>query len=453
MLTAMMLPALLLQHSTIPAETPAEYDARVKWFRDAKVGIFIHWNPSSIIAREISWCRDSYGREKYDNLYHDFKAEKFDVRQWTRLLRDGGIKYAVLVPKHHDGFCMWDTKTSAYNVMNTPFKTDYLKEMSQACRKDGIKFCLYYSIMDWWNPKYGGKAGFDLTSYKNDVFKPHLKELLTHYGPVGSIWFDGNWESSWTHADGKEIYAYARSISPQTMMGNRIEPKPSQPEPELLNSGEKGVEVNPDLPYVSSFYNAPDAVGDYQAREMMVGNYYDKKAWDSCYNFSPPTEYPNGGWSYMLNAHPRPLNELVNWIVQCAGRDGNALLGIGPRPDGTIDPETSGRLKELGAWLRKNGKAIYGTRGGPFLPGKWGVSTRRDKSVFVFLTSPSKSETILPALDAKVNSARVLGGSPVSFSQTPKGITLTLNPSQSAPMFTIVELALDRAAQKLKLAP
>lgn len=432
----------------VPIETPAQYDRRAKWFRDAKVGVFIHWNPSSLIPGEISWCRDSYGREKYDNLYRSFKAKKFNADEWVSLFRTAGIRYSVLVPKHHDGFCMWDTKTSPYNVMNTPFGRDYLKEMSAACKKGGVKFCLYYSILDWWNPKYKGNAGFDLTPYKNDVFKPHMKELLTHYGTVGCVWFDGNWEGSWTHANGREMYAYGRDIAPQTLFGNRIEPKPTTPEPELLNTGEAGVAVNGDLPYVSSFYNAPDAVGDYQAREMMLGHYYDKKAWDSCYNFSPPTEYPNGGWSHMPNVHPRPLHQIVSWIIGCIGRDGNALLGIGPRADGTIDPETVGRLKELGAWTKANGKAIYGTRGGPYLPGSWGVSTRVGRKVYLFLTDPKVAQVALPALGATVKSARLISGGKVEVSQA-DGLSFSVPEAARTPMCTIVELTLDRDAKGL----
>ena len=205
-LAALLTPMKMNQPIDVPTETTEQYNARAKWFRDAKVGVFVHWNPSSIIGREISWCRDDYGHEKYDSLYKEFRAEKFQADEWIKLFHESGIRYAVLVPKHHDGFSMWDTKTSDYSVMHTPFGRDYIKEISAACQKGGVQFCLYYSIMDWWNPKYSGKAGADLTAYKNDVFKPHVWELLTHYGHVGCIWFDGNWEASWSHADGREMY-------------------------------------------------------------------------------------------------------------------------------------------------------------------------------------------------------------------------------------------------------
>ena len=141
----------------------------------------------------------------------------------------------------------------------------------------------------------------------------------------------------------------------------------------------------------------------------------DKKAWDSCYNFSPPPGAPNGGWSWMPPARPRPLSELARWIIQCIGRDGNALLGIGPRPDGTIDRDTAARLLELGDWLKLNGEAVYGTRGGPWLPGKWGVSTRKGDKVFAFVTQWKGDSLKLPALPAEVKSARLITRGPVSF--------------------------------------
>ena len=206
-------------------ETKQEYDARAQWFRDAKFGVFIHWNPSSLVGTGISWCRDKVGREKYDALYKEFKGEKFNAEEWVRLFHEAGIRYAVIVPKHHDGFCMFDTKTSDYKVMHSPFGRDYVKEMADACAKSDVRFCLYYSVLDWWNPAYSGKAGADLTKYKNEVFKPHMQELLTKYGPVGYIWFDGNVDDSWTHADGREMYAFTRRQQPATLLGNRIEPR------------------------------------------------------------------------------------------------------------------------------------------------------------------------------------------------------------------------------------
>jgi alpha-L-fucosidase len=413
-------------------EATPEYNARAQWFRDAKLGVFIHWNPSSLVGQEISWCRDKVGREKYDHLYKEFKGEKFNADEWIRLFHEAGIRYAVFVPKHHDGFCMFDTRTSDYNIMHSPFGRDYIKEVSDACAKSDVRFCLYYSVLDWWNPKYSGKAGADLTAYKNEVFKPHMQELLTKFGPVGCIWFDGHWEASWTHTDGREMYGFIRKLQPATLLGNRIEPRLK-------------ADQGPYCSWTGSFYDAPDAVGDYQAREMDIGKFYMDKAWDSCLNISPC------GWAWVPPMTVRPLPEILNWLIQCVGRDGNMLLGVGPRPDGTIDPASAARLLEIGDWLKLNGEAIYGTRGGPYLPGDWGVATRKGNKVFVFVTQWSGDTVRLPALPARVTSSRVLTGGAGSFVQQGSKWILRVPEAFHRPLVTIVELVLDRDAMGLPM--
>jgi len=448
-LLALALPAgPLLADASLPGETPEQFDRRAQWFRDAKIGVFIHWNPSVLIEREISWCRNDYGREKYDQLYKRFNPPRFDADEWIRTFHDAGIRYAVFVPKHHDGFAMFRTKTYDYNVMNTPWGRDFTREVAEACRRGGVRFCLYYSVLDWWNKDYSPKAGADLTAYVERTFKPQMRELLTQYGPVGAIWFDGNWEASWTRAHALDVARLIRQLQPELLIGNRLEPKARRPGPEVSDTGEPGVAVNGDLPFVSSFYDAPDAVGDYQAREMMFGHYYDRKAWDSCYNFAPTPAAPNGAWSWLAGAKPRPLPEIVNWIVQCIGRDGNALLGIGPRPDGTIDAASVARLRELGAWVRAHEPAIYGTRGGPWLPSDYGVSTRRGDKVYLFLQAGGPATVRLPALAAEVRSARVLGGGSLPVAQADGRVTLRVAPAQRKPMFTVVELAMSAAVDK-----
>lgn len=434
--------------ASVPNETPEQFDRRAQWFRDAKIGVFIHWNPSVIIEREISWCRNEYGREKYDQLYRRFNPPKFNAEEWIRTFHDAGIRYAVFVPKHHDGFAMFRTKTYDYNVMNTPWGRDFTKEVAEACRKGGVRFCLYYSVLDWWNKDYSPKAGADLTKYVEGTFKPHMRELLTQYGPVGAIWFDGNWEASWTREHALNVARLIRELQPELLIGNRLEPKARRPGPEVSNTGEPGVAINGDLPFVSSFYDAPDAIGDYQAREMMFGHYYDRKAWDSCYNFAPTPAAPNGAWSWLAGAKPRPLHEIVNWIVQCIGRDGNALLGIGPRPDGTIDAASAVRLRELGAWVRAHEAAIYGTRGGPWLPSDYGVSTRRGDKVYVFLQAGGSESVRLPALPVEVRSARVLGGASVAVSTQAGQVVLRVPSAQRKPMFTVVELSMAESVAK-----
>ncbi len=380
-------------------ETAEEYDARVKWFRDAKFGVMLCWNPSSLIGQEISHSRAKYGPEKYDQLYKKFTGENFDAKEWIRIFEQAGMRYSVMVPKHFDGFCMWDTKGTEYNVMNTPFGRDW------------------------------------------------VKELLTNYGPVGCIWFDYNWDPSWTHAYGRDMYGFLRRIQPETLICNRVDAFPPAAGPYCKQAG--------------SFYDAPDAVGDYQAREWVLGTFYMEKAWDRCLTLNKQ------GWAWVPPVDPRPTSVLVNRLIQCIGRDGNFLLGVGPRPDGTIHPEHVESLLEIGEWLKINGEAVYGTRGGPYLPNESNspermnvypplppisriVSTRKGEKVFLFVQEWEDDSITLPALPAKTVSARLMTGGRVTVdTKSDKWIVHVPKASQQ-PVATIVELTLDKDAMSMK---
>lgn len=424
-------------------ETLAEYDARAQWFRDAKFGVFLHWNPAVNCGGEVSWImRQDMGDmprvdpEIYRNLYKIFNPTRFNAKEWVNLFEEVGFRYTVVVPKHHDGFAMWKTAVPGQNVMQTPFGRDYVKELSAACRRSKVQFCLYYSILDWSNPLYSAAKGADLIAYKERVFKPHMKELLSNYGKVGCLWFDGHWDPSWTHADGKEMYAFIRRLQPGTLLGNRIDEK--------SNGG-------PFCSWTGSFWHGPDPVGDYQAREMDVGEFYMEKAWDNCYNLRAN---PVGSWSWIrdqFNWPVRTRDDVIGKLIDCAGRDGGLLLGVGPREDGTIDRDDASALRSIGLWMNENGDAIYGTRGGPWKPGLWGVSTRKGKRVFVFVKQLGEDGTVtLPALGAKVVSSRMLSGAPIDVRQSrDEWIVEIPRGRRSFGPAAIVELTLDRPAIEL----
>ena len=409
-------------------ETKEEYDKRVQWFRDAKFGVMLCWNPSSLIGQEIGWSRAGYGPEKYDQLYKQFTGEKFNADQWVKLFDESGIRYSNYIPKHHDGFVMWDTETQDYNVMNTPFGRDWVKELAEAHKGSKVNFGLYYSICDWWNPAYSNQAGADLTEYRK-IMKKHLEELLTNYGPIGTVWWDGNWEGSMTHELGRDLYAHVRRLQPATLHGNRIDAVPGSDGPYCSKAG--------------SFNDAPDAVGDYQAREHVLGKFYMEKAWDRCVTLN------NQGWAWVPPANPRPLSELLSWLIEIIGRDGNMLLGVGPRPDGTVHPLLAKRMLEMGDWLKLNGEAVYGTRGGPYLPNHQVVSTRKGKKVFVFVKSWYGNSVVLPALPGTIQSARVISGGSVTVETKADTWEITVPEVSHRSVATIVELTLDQDAMKM----
>ncbi len=423
-------------------ESPAAYDARAQWLRDAKLGVFLHWNPAVNCGGEISWImkQDMGDMPKvapslYNELYKKFDPKHFDPKAWVKLFEEAGIRYAVVVPKHHDGFAMWATKVPGRQVMDTPFHRDYIKEVAEACNGSSVQFCLYYSILDWVSPKYSAAQGADLTAYKNEVFKPHMQELLTQYGKVGCIWFDGHWDASWTHETAKDMYSYIRHLQPNTLLGNRIDQK---------SNGSKA------CAWTGSFYHGADPVGDYQAREMDVGNFYMDKAWDDCYNLRAN---PCGSWSWIKDQYNWPVrtrDDVLGKLIECIGRDGGLLLGLGPREDGTIDKEDAFALRNIGLWMNENAEAVYGTRGGPWMPGPWGVSTRKGNKVFVFAQQLNDGKLTLPALPAKVLSARMLQGAPVDCTEANGSLTINIpRGRRNLIPAAIVELTLDQDALKL----
>ncbi|MCK5369037.1 MAG: alpha-L-fucosidase, partial [Cyclobacteriaceae bacterium] len=210
-------------------------DQRLKWWKEARYGMFIHWGPVSLKGTEIGWSR---GREvpieEYDQLYKNFNPKKFSAKSWVKIAKDAGMKYIVLTSKHHDGFCLWDTKTTDYNIMNTPFGRDVVKELSEECKKQGIVFCTYYSILDWYQPDYNinsrGGPGYqlpngetpDMDRYSEYMYS-HMKELIQNYGPLGIMWYDGEWEDPWTHERGLQLYDFVRGLQDDIIINNRVD--------------------------------------------------------------------------------------------------------------------------------------------------------------------------------------------------------------------------------------
>jgi len=199
------------------ADSPAvNGDAsRLKWWQEARFGMFVHWGPVSLAGTEIGWSRgDNISAEVYDGLYRRFNPTNFDARAWARLAKEAGMKYLVFTTKHHDGFCNWDTKQTDYNILQTPFGRDVVKELATACRAEGITFCAYHSICDWRHPDYplgspGGrteKPQPNMDRY-NAYLKSQLAELLQNYGPLGILWFDGEWEKPWNAQRGKDLHS------------------------------------------------------------------------------------------------------------------------------------------------------------------------------------------------------------------------------------------------------
>ena len=423
------------------AETMEQSAARTAWWQDARYGMFIHWDMSSVAGTEISWSRqapqplDIHGAPAgavedpvYDHLYEKFNPTNFDAKAWVRLAKDAGMKYLVFTAKHHGGFCMWDTRLTDYSIMHTPFKRDVLKELADACHAEGLRFGIYYSPRDWHHPDYGMGDGQKYLAYMNG----QLRELLTHYGQVDVLWFD-----SYGRADPikmwhiPETWSLIQSLQPKVLVNNRLrafrDPNRTESEPTRERSFSRG---------------------DFDTPEQRLGKYQDTRLWESC--MTTVKAGRKGAWSYRTDGTVRPFEECLAMLVGSAIGDGNLLLDVGPDGTGLIPADQAACLLKIGEWLKMNGESIYGTRGGPFKPGEYGGTTRKGKTIYVHVTQwPSDGALKLPNLAAKLTGARLPGGGKVDAKQTDAVLEIVVAAADRAKMDTVVALEFDADVMKI----
>jgi len=440
-LAALLLASSSFLHADEVTETTEQRDSRTAWWRDARYGMFIHWDMSSVAGTEISWSRqapqplDIHGAPAgtvedpvYDHLYEKFNPTNYDAKAWVRLAKAAGMKYLVFTAKHHGGFCMWDTQLTEYSIMHTPFKRDVLKELADACHAEGLRFGIYYSPRDWHHPDYGMGDGQKYLAYMNG----QLRELLTNYGPVDVLWFD-----SYGRADPikmwhiPETWSLIKSLQPQAVVNNRLKPFRDPDRTEAVR--ERG----------RTFSR-----GDFDTPEQRLGQFQDTRLWESC--MTTVKAGRKGAWSYRTDGTVRPFEECLAMLVGCATGDGNLLLDVGPDATGVIPADQSACLLKIGAWLKQHGESIYGTRGGPFKPGAYGGTTRKGKTIFVHVTQwPAAGTLKLPSVAAKLVGARLLDGGKVDAKQTDTGLEIAVAEVARAQVDTVVALEFDSGVMKL----
>ncbi len=372
-------------------ETPEQRAARMKWFTEARFGLFIHWGVYSVPAGEWKG-KTNYGEwfmeethmpvSQYEKFAQQFNPVKFDARQWAALAKEAGVKYLVITSKHHDGFGMFPSQETDWCIKSTPFQRDPLKELSEACREAGIKFCLYHSIMDWHHPDWGKRRAWnDKATGKPDMdrytayMKRQLKELVTNYGPLGILWFDGEWEAPWTHDRGVDLYAYCRSLQPDIIVNNRVG---------KARAGMEGMDKGKGL-------------GDYGTPEQNVpaNGFGPGVYWESCMTM-------NGHWGYNKHDdHWKSATELIHILVDCSSKGGNYLLNVGPTSEGLIPGPSVERLKAIGQWMKVNGESIYGTTASSIGRPKWGRSTTKGDTIYLHVFDWPKDGKLLVEKPAK----------------------------------------------------
>jgi len=403
-------------------------DARIKWWRDARFGMFLHYGLYAIPGKgEWAEWNEPIPPEEYAKLAGEFTAEHFDAKAIAQLAKDSGAKYVVLTSRHHDGFCLFDDKGNDYTTVKTAAKRDLIAEYVKAVRDAGLKVGIYYSPLDWRYPGYFMPDFYtDSSRAMRAQYQRQMDELIHNYGPIDIFWFDGgeqdwlsfggDWKGidhvcrpqgehfkgkfNWGHA---EVYAKLQQFQPRALLNTRAD----MPEDFKNREGDK-------------------AMGDYD----------DSYAWELCTTIA-------GAWGYELGVQPKSLRKCIELLTGAAGRDGNLLLNVGPRPDGTIDPEQAARMREIGAWLGKYGESIYCTRGGPYLPASYGVSTRRGNVVYIHILAWPDGDVVLPKLPAKVVKNGFLTGGAVRVTQNADSLTISMDAKDRDALDTIVVLELD----------
>ena len=421
----LILPAICVIATVVQAETAVQHDARMEWWRAARFGMFIHWGPVSLTGQELSWSRANSNTncpnngatpvEVYDNLYKKFNPTNFNAGEWVKIAKSAGMKYMVLTAKHGDGFLLWDSKVDGYSIGATPFHRDVCAELSEAAHRQNEKIGWYFSEMDWRDP--------DCRSANNALFvkkfQAELRELLSNYGKISVLWFDCDGRPAvW---DPPATYAIVRGLQPQILINNRLEISTTEQwlQQGHLNSNE-----------------------DFYTPEQRIGAYDDKVSWETCMTLGTQ-------WSWKPDDKIKSAGEVIRILAECAGGDGNLLLDVGPMPDGRIEPRQVEVLKQVGGWLAKNGKSIYGTRGGPWKPTKTIASTRKGKIIYLHILRTQSDMIELPDIAVKIKSASLLLGGKIEFAQLGGKFSLTVPAALRDASDTVVKLTLKDSAMDL----
>jgi len=395
-------------------------------FMSKRFGMFIHFGPVTLRGTEIGWSRNrEVPAAEYDTLYREFNPVLFNADTWVRTAKQAGMKYLTITAKHHDGFCLWPTAVSPYNISNSPFKRDIVQELAQACRRQGITFCVYFTVLDWHDPDYPTKSPYDSTQdVKGDMprfvrtMKMELKEIVTKYHPF-MLWFDGNWEKYWTLEDGKEIYRYLKELDPKLVINNRI------------GKGEHA-------------QSGGQSVGDFLTPEQTIGQLNMKEPWESCITICHQ-------WAWAPNDHMKSLKECIQTLEKTAGGNGNLLLNVGPMMDGRMEARQITRLKEMGDWLKKYGESIYDTHGGPYPPTAIYAATRKGNKIYIHLLEKKEGFLQLaPLPGVLIKKVYFMAGGPLSFTQDEKtGYRVTLPDILPDAISSVIVLELDKSAEGL----
>jgi alpha-L-fucosidase len=405
---------------------PSPVDSAKAWFRSARVGLFVHWGIYSLLA-DGEWVMQNRGitAADYQHLAGRFDPAGFDASRWVALARKAGARYLTMTAKHHDGFAMFDSRVTDWDVMDrTPFHRDVIGELAAACRTAGLPLFIYYSQLDWHHPDYFPRGGTGRQAGRPDsgdfdrylgFMDAQLRELLTRYGPVAGVWLDGMWDNGAADWRLPRTYALIKREQPWALIGSNHNGRPHPGEDFIPFEG----------------YVRPASIpaeGDWPLEVA---------------------EKINDTWGFRLHdTQYKSADSLIRSLVRAAGHDANYLINVGPMADGTIQPEFVDRLEAVGRWLGRYGASIYGTRGGPLAPRPWGVTTRKADTVFVHVLDWPDPLLPIEGLGRRVTAVRYVGrpGGPRLLPGTgTKGgaIVLEIEPRRAEEPDLVVALTLE----------
>ena len=403
-----------------------------EWFQDAKFGLFIHWGVYSVMAgggdygiAEWIMNQKQIPIRQYEKLPSFFNPVDFDPAEWVSMVKKAGMKYITITSKHHDGFAMYDSKISNYDIVErTPYRKDIIKMLKDECDKQGIKLFFYYSQLDWHHPDYypRGNTGKNFTGRPEsgdwnkyiDYMNGQLAELLTNYGEVGGIWFDGMWDQWDANWRLDETYALIHKLQPGALIGSNHHKAPF--------AGEDFQMFERDLPGENTMgFNQTGTISNLPI--------------EMC-------ETMNGSWGFNIKDQDyKSTKQLIQTMVKAAGHGANFLLNTGPMANGKIQPENVDTLMVMGNWLAKYGETIYGTRKGPVKPSRWGATTQKGNTIYIHILNLEEENLLIPNLEKKIKSATFFDdGSKVTFETTKFGTLLQIPRQKRQKVDTIIKV-------------
>jgi alpha-L-fucosidase len=437
-LCALAGPILAADAEDVFHETRQQRDQRMEWWRDARCGMFIHWGLYAVPAGQWNgkpvnstgeWIMNSahVPVAEYEKFSEQFNPVKFDAEDWVQTAKNAGMKYIIITSKHHDGFCLWDSDVTSYDIIDTtPFDRDILKELSEACSRSRMRLGFYHSIMDWHHPdaqapfypNYNDtrKSNPNFSRYVSDYLKPQIRELLTGYGNIDVMWFDGEWIADWNDERGRSMYKFVRTLRPDIIINNRV------------GKGRKGMQGTTEEGFFAGDFGTPE--------QEIPATGLPGQDWETCMTM-------NDTWGYRSDDNNwKSSEDLIRKLVDIASKGGNFLLNVGPTAEGLIPKPSLDRLRSIGDWMKVNGESIYGTTANPIGELSWGRCTAKGDKLYLHVFDwPADNTVTIPAEGFTAESAHLLAdGSKIELTTKDTNIVLRLPQIPLDPVDTVIVL-------------